>query len=224
MAELLGNGLSVRDLECTRSGRRIFSGVNFDVAPGEAVQVRGANGSGKSSLLRLLCGLLQPSRGEVHWRGLHIAARDAGLAGDVAYMGHADGLSAELTVRENLLFCLRMAGRSGAEAEGAGVLNDLRLAHRVHEPVRQLSQGQRRRLNLARVVLSKRRLWLLDEPCAGLDTQGEQRFDAYLAEHLRQGGLAVVTTHRDIDRDGPCARALEMDSFNAVSLDSDHRS
>ncbi|MEJ8845908.1 cytochrome c biogenesis heme-transporting ATPase CcmA [Variovorax rhizosphaerae] len=224
MAEVLGNGLSVRDLECTRAGRRVFSGVSFDVAPGDVVQVRGANGSGKSSLLRLLCGLLQPSRGEVQWCGQRIGARDAGFEDDVAYMGHADGLSGDLSVLENLHFCLHVAGRVGAEVELAEVLHDLRLAHRAHEHVRQLSQGQRRRLNLARVVLSRRRLWLLDEPCAGLDAQGEQHFDAYLAEHLRQGGLAVVTTHRDIGRDGPCAQALEMDSFNdADSLDSDHR-
>jgi heme exporter protein A len=219
----LGNGLSVRDLECTRAGRRIFSGVSFDVAPGEAVQVRGANGSGKSSLLRLLCGLLPPSRGAVHWCSRNIGSRDAGLTGDLAYMGHADGFSGDLTVLENLRFCLRVAGRAEADAERTEVLHQLRLAHRAHEQVRHLSQGQRRRLNLARVVLSRRRLWLLDEPCAGLDTQGEQRFDAYLAAHLREGGLAVVTTHRDIGRDGPCARALEMDAFHADSLDTDHR-
>ncbi|MEJ8855323.1 cytochrome c biogenesis heme-transporting ATPase CcmA [Variovorax robiniae] len=222
MAEVLGNGLSVRELECTRAGRRVFRGVSFDVAPGEVVQVRGANGSGKSSLLRLLCGLLQPSCGAVHWCSRNIAARDAGLAGDLAYMGHADGLSGELTVLENLRFSLQVAGRAEAEAERTEVLHHLHLAHRVHEQVRHLSQGQRRRLNLARVVLSRRRLWLLDEPCAGLDTQGEQRFDAYLATHLREGGLAVVTTHRDIGRDGPCARALEMDCFHD-SFDTDHR-
>jgi heme exporter protein A len=225
VAELLQQGLSVRDLECMRAGRVVFGGLGFEAAPGDVVQVRGANGSGKSSLLRLLCGLLQPSHGEVHWHDRRIDPRDAGFAGAVAYLGHAGGMSGELTVMENLRFSLHVAGSRSADAQCREVLQRLRLGDRENEQVRHLSQGQQRRLGLARVVLSQRPLWLLDEPGAGLDAEGEECFDAYLADHARSGGVAVATTHRDIGREGPCARALDMDTLSdACSLDTDHRS
>jgi len=192
------------------------------------MQVRGANGSGKSSLLRLLSGLLPPTRGAVHWRRRHIiGSRDADFAASVAYMGHADGMSGELSVMENLNFSLHLAGTPGVDAQCRDVLQQLRLADCVNAQVRHLSQGQRRRLTLARVILSRRALWLLDEPCAGLDNEGEARFDAYLSEHTHRGGLAVVTTHRDQGRDAPGALTLDLDALNALSnagsIDSDHR-
>jgi heme exporter protein A len=223
VAELLQQGLSVRDLECTRAGRVVFGGLGLDAAPGDVVQVRGANGSGKSSLLRLLCGLLQPTRGEVHWRDRCVDPRDAGFASAVAYLGHAGSVSGELTVMENLRFSLYVAGSRSADAQCREVLQRLRLGDRENEQVRHLSQGQQRRLGLARIVLSRRPLWLLDEPCAGLDIEGEECFDSFLADHVRSGGVAVVTTHREIGREGPCAHSLNMDTLsNACSLDTDH--
>ena len=203
----------------------MFSGVSFEAEAGDVVQVRGSNGSGKSSLLRLLCGLLQPTQGQVHWRNRRVGARDADFAREVAYMGHAGGMSGELTVLENLRFSLHVAGSACADAACRDVLERLQLSGREDDPLRHLSQGQQRRLSLARVLLSQRPLWLLDEPCAGLDAEGEKSFDAYLAEHARRGGMAVVTTHRDIGPDGPCcAYSLDMnDPSHAGSLDTDHR-
>jgi heme exporter protein A len=203
------SGLAVRDLECTRGGRVVFDGLNFDAAPGQVVQLRGANGSGKSSLLRLLCGLLRPTRGAVHWHHRRVGPGDAGFAADVAYMGHASGMSGELTVRENLRFALHLANGPGADVGCRDVLQALRLADREHEPVRLLSQGQQRRLGLARVVLSRRPLWLLDEPGAGLDEEGEACLQACLDRHAAHGGTAVVATHHDLA--GGMARALAVD-------------
>ena len=202
----------------------MFDGLSFDVAPGEVVQVRGANGSGKSSLLRLLCGLLPPAAGEVQWRRRRIGTRGAELAAQIAYMGHAGGMSGDLTVRENLRFALHVAGSASADAACREVLQRLQLAGREDEPLRHLSQGQQRRLSLARVLLSGRALWLLDEPCAGLDAEGEASFDAFLAEHVRRGGMAVVTTHRDIGRNGPGAHTLDMNGLgHAGDCDPDLR-
>lgn len=211
--------LSVRELACARAGRLIFSGLSFSAQAGQLVQVRGANGSGKSSLLRLLCGLLPPARGEVHWQGRAIAAQGADYARHLAYLGHADGLRGELTLRENLDFSLHIAGNRQDAAARRAVLARLQLVGRENDQVRLLSQGQRRRVALARVLLSRRPLWLLDEPHAGLDADGEQVLDACLAEHAQGGGLAVVATHRAGSGD-----ALNMDELNdAVRSDPDHR-
>lgn len=207
-----------------RGGRRVFSGLSFELRSGGVLQVRGTNGSGKSSLLRLLCGLLQPTQGEVHWRDRPIVAADADFAHDVAYMGHASGLDGDLTVLENLRFSLRLADVGCTESVCREVLHRLRLAGRESERVRHLSQGLRRRLALARVRLSRRALWLLDEPHAGLDADGEACFEAYLAAHAEDGGMAVVTTHRDLGSAGPCVQSLDMDALShAGRLRSDHR-
>ena len=215
----------MRDLACTRGGRRVFSGLSFELASGGVLQVRGANGSGKSSLLRLLCGLLQPTQGEVQWRQRPISAGDAGFAHDVAYLGHASGLDGDLTVLENLQFSLRLAGSGCTEPACSEVLHRWCLAGRESERVRHLSQGLQRRLALARVRLSRRALWLLDEPCAGLDADGEACLEAYLADHAESGGLAVVTTHRDLGGAGRCVQSLDMDALSdAGRFRSDHRS
>ena len=219
MAEVLQQMLSVRDLACTRAGRLVFLGLTFSAQAGQLVQVRGANGSGKSSLLRLLCGLLPPARGEVQWQGRPIAAQGVDYTRQLAYLGHADGLRGELTLRENLDFSLHIAGSRPDAAFCRAVMERLHLAGREHDQVRLLSQGQRRRLALARVLLSRRPLWLLDEPHAGLDADGEQVFETCLAEHAQGGGLAVVATHRAGSGD-----ALDMDELNdAIRSDPDHR-
>jgi heme exporter protein A len=221
VAEVLLQTLSVRDVACTRAGRPVFSGLTFSAQAGEIWLLRGANGSGKSTLLRLLCGLLPPTSGQVHWQGRAIEAQRTGFSRQVAYLAHADGLRGELTVQENLHFSLHLAGSRPDAAACRAALAHLQLAGRAHAQVRHLSQGQRRRLALARVLLSQRVLWLLDEPHAGLDAQGEQLVDDCLAEHARSGGLAVVATHR---ARGDAEQALDLDALNdANRCPCDHR-
>ena len=212
-----GEGLAARQLRCTRGARLVFAGLSFSARPGDVVQVRGSNGSGKSSLLRLLCGLLEPARGEVRWRQRPVSARDAGFAGEVAYLGHACGMAGDLTVLENLRFALHLAGRASTEAACRETLAQLGLAGREDERVRCLSQGQRRRLALARVLLSGRPLWLLDEPCDALDDGATRAFEARLAAHAAGGGVAVVTTHRDVAGQGPGLRRIDMDALGPVN-------
>ena len=218
-------GLSVRELECTRGGRKVFAGLGFELKAGEAIEVRGANGSGKSSLLRLLCGLLPPSRGEVRWRDRPVRAGDAHYAQELSYLGHASGMNADLTALENLQFSLHVAGSARAASACREVLARLGLERRENDSARHLSQGQRQRLVLARVLLSARPLWLLDEPCAGLDADAERLFGEFLRDHLAQGGLAVVTTHRGLGDTSRATQFLDMDGLShAGSVESHHRS
>ena len=213
VAEGGGAGLAARQLRCTRGARVVFAGLSFSARPGDVVQVRGSNGSGKSSLLRLLCGLLEPARGEVRWQDRRVSARDAAFAGDVAYLGHACGMSGDLTVLENLRFALHLAGRACPEAACRESLGQLGLAGREDERVRCLSQGQRRRLALARVLLSGRPLWLLDEPCDALDDGATRAFEARLAAHAAVGGVAVVATHHDVAGQGREPRRIDLDAL-----------
>jgi len=190
--------LDANDLECVRGTRRLFSGVAFRVAPGECLFVQGSNGSGKTSLLRILSDLARPERGEVRWDGEPIRKLGAGYHALLAYCGHANALKEDLTPVENLQASAALDGRSPAaqavrealEAFEAGSLHAL--------PVRALSQGQKRRVALARLSLCARRLWLLDEPLAALDARAQGVLAALVDRHLASGGVAVLTSHQPI--------------------------
>ena len=182
---LTGSGLAV-----VRNGRSVFSGLSFELAAGELLAVTGANGVGKSTLLRIVAGLLAPSAGRV---SLEPATADS-LASELHYLGHLDGLKTTLTVRRNLEFWRALwAGKAvelALEAVGLGNLADL--------PVGLLSAGQRRRLAIARLLIDERALWLLDEPATSLDAAGEQMLGRLIAAHLAAGGMAMVATHREL--------------------------
>lgn len=191
-----GPRLRAEALACRRGGRAIFSGLSFELWPGQALELRGANGSGKTSLLRLLAGLTPAAAGSLCWDGQPLRPGDPTHRQDFAYLGHHNALSAELTALENLRFAQQLGGGPGDATALQQALQTWDMAPRAIQPLRRLSQGQQRRVALARVGLGRRRLWLLDEPCAGLDEAGERLFDARLAEHLAGGGLAVVATHQ----------------------------
>lgn len=212
-ADAGARGLSARGLACARGGRELFSGLAFTLPPGTALQVRGSNGSGKSSLLRLLSGLLPPERGELRWEGLEFRAPESRYGEAVAFMGHASGLCGELTVRENLRFATDVAAPPAPAAELESVLAGLGIAGCAGQPVRRLSQGQRQRVALARVRLAARPLWLLDEPCAALDDEGRALFESALATHLAEGGMAVIATHHAIAGAGRALPAIDLDAF-----------
>jgi heme exporter protein A len=184
--------LRAQALACRRGGRSVFAGLSFELAAGHALELRGANGSGKTSLLRLLAGLAPAAAGTLH----------AGCG--IAYLGHLNGLSAELSAAENLRFAQQLNGDGDGDEAGAmqaspqSALESWGVGALAARPVRRLSQGQQRRVALARMALGGRRLWLLDEPCAGLDEAGERLFDARLAAHLAGGGLAVIATHQPL--------------------------
>ena len=203
--------LSVNALECVRGERRLFSGVNFELKPQTLLEVRGANGSGKTSLLRLLCGLLAPASGCIAWNGGDIHASGEEYRAHIAYIGHLNAVKDELTGLENLLFSARIAGLVCNAASADQALHELGLSDFRHLPCKVLSQGQRRRVALARLYLSAARpLWILDEPFAALDSAACELVRARLESHLQQGGMVVLSTHHDIAISARSTQHLEL--------------
>lgn len=189
--------LKAEELAAFRGERLVFRDVSFDLPEGGALVLVGPNGSGKSTLLRLLAGLVHPIAGRLLWRGEDALADLPAHARRLTYVGHLDAVKPGLTVAENLDFSARLTGGSVAGALAAVGLADL-----AELPARMLSAGQKRRLALARLGLSRGTLWLLDEPTLGLDTASIARFGAMLLAHRRRGGMVVAATHVPLPLDG----------------------
>ena len=187
--------LEARDLECERGGKVLFRHLGFALAPGEVLRIAGPNGSGKTSLLRILCGLLTPSAGEVRWHGSGIRSLKEEYARHVVYLGHAPAVKDELTAAENLAIACRIAGTPASAAEIHAAL----ILFQVPEsPVGKLSQGQRRRAALARLRLSASvPLWLLDEPLTALDAAAAELAKDLIRNHAGSGGAVIYSTHQD---------------------------
>ncbi|WP_077730739.1 cytochrome c biogenesis heme-transporting ATPase CcmA [Methylocaldum sp. 14B] len=190
--------LQARGLECVRSDSLLFSDLNLSVRAGQVLQIEGPNGSGKTSLLRILAGLTPPSDGEVLWRGENIARRRSAFLSEVAYLGHQLGLKAELSVEENLRLSLALNGLSFLHESLAEALRTVGLTGREDTPARALSAGQRQRIALARLIMSSAKLWILDEPFTALDVGGVSLVETLLEAHLSCGGLAVLTSHQTV--------------------------
>jgi heme exporter protein A len=185
-----------------RGGREVFAGLDFEAASGEVLAVTGANGSGKTSLLRLIAGLLIPDGGTIALDGGEI---ELTLAEQAHYLGHRDALKPALSVLENLSFWRDFLG--GDILDAGESLASVGLGHAAHLPAAYLSAGQRRRLSLARMLVVRRPVWLLDEPTAALDAAGQDLFARLTRDHLARGGLIVAATHGPLGID---ARELRM--------------
>ncbi len=190
-----GAGLQVRALGCTVGNRRLFEALDFAVPCGSWTMLTGTSGSGKSTLLRIVAGLMPPSDGTVLWMGPERGRGDPAWHGALDYQGHASGWKDQLSTRENLAMqaWLDVGQRSAQALDAALELTGLMRQRRL--PFTRLSAGQRRRLGLARLALSTRPLWLLDEPTTALDSDGQALFAGLLDEHLARGGCALVATH-----------------------------
>lgn len=188
--------LEASDLTVRRMGRPVFRDICLALAPGGLLQVVGPNGAGKTSLLRVLCSLLEPAAGRLAWRGRTVRAGDAEYLANLAYVGHTNGVDADLSAIDNLRFAARMAGLQPDASTLGQALARLGLDRVAGVPVRTLSQGQRRRVSLARLALAPRALWLLDEPLTSLDHESAERFGGLLDSHLDRGGMAVIATHQ----------------------------
>jgi heme exporter protein A len=182
--------LSGRDVRCVRGGREVFSGLDFATASGQALAVTGPNGSGKTSLLRLVAGLLTIAGGSIEIEG---AETELTLPEHAHYLGHRDALKPALSVMENLSFWRDFLG--GEAFDAAESLAAVGLDHAAHLPAAYLSAGQRRRLSIARLLAVRRPIWLLDEPTSALDAAGQTMFAGLMSDHLARGGLIVAATH-----------------------------
>jgi heme exporter protein A len=190
--------LSADNLACTRGGRTVFSGLSFAVGGGEALVVTGRNGAGKSSLLRLIAGLVHRSAGRLELSG---GDAEATLPEQAHYLGHQDALKPSLSVGENLRFWAEFFG--GDRAAVFPALESVGLAALEGLPSAYLSAGQRRRLSIARLVAVKRPIWLLDEPTSALDAQSQGRLAELMRDHLAGGGMIVAAAHGPIGLDSP---------------------
>jgi heme exporter protein A len=203
--------LEALDLECTRGERVLFSGLGLRVEPGTLLRVAGPNGTGKTSLLRLLCGLLQPTQGEIRWRGKAIRALKEEYWSALAYVGHLNGVKDDLTAVENLRASAGIAGLDADEGALRGALDAVGLAGFEDSLARFLSQGQRRRIALARLFLSGGvPLWILDEPFTALDVKGVAELSALIGQHVRNGNTVALVTHQEVPIDAPRRQRVEF--------------
>ena len=198
--------LEAAGLTCIRDDRTLFSQLSFDLSSGQLLLVEGDNGSGKTSLLRILCGIRLPELGKVSWKTVIddktsqvFVHSDHSYAGDMAFLGHLDGNKLDLTVTENLTFSKALARGNECSIEQALEKVNLNLFDDLL--VSNLSAGQRRRLSLARLILSGASLWILDEPFTALDKKGIEMVEREINEHLDQGGMVVMTSHHSVSFD-----------------------
>jgi heme exporter protein A len=201
--------LETRALACERDWRLLFEGLDLQLAAGEMLQIGGPNGSGKTSLLRLLCGLMEPSAGEVLLKGRPLRKQHDEMAGSLLWIGHATGIKGMLSAEENLawLCALHRSMTPGQLREALA-----RVGLRGFEDVlcHTLSAGQQRRVALARLYLSPPPLWILDEPFTALDKDGVAQLEEYLAQHCESGGSVVLTTHHQLQRRPAGYRLLDL--------------
>jgi heme exporter protein A len=189
--------LDAIELRCERGDRLLFDRLSFQLAPGHCLHIAGDNGAGKTSLLRILCGLLRATAGEVHWKGRPISSVRDEYGTQILYVGHSNGVKDELTPTENLLIWAKMAGVPVAVERLSDSLRQLAIGQFAHWPTGRLSQGQRRRVNLARLALCDRaKLWILDEPFNALDRSGVSTLNAMIERKLASGASVVLTTHQ----------------------------
>ena len=205
--------LEARELEATRGDAVLFAGLGFKLETGALLRVSGANGSGKTSLLRAACGLLLPTAGEVRWNGVNVRALREEYWKNLAYIGHSNALKDDLTAEENLSIACALGGVRISAAQSRAALESLGLAGRERLPVRALSQGQRRRAALARLAVSQDLpLWILDEPFAALDTAAVDTVRALVEDHLARGGMVMLTTHQEARIRAQSVADINLDS------------
>ncbi|TQP71996.1 cytochrome c biogenesis heme-transporting ATPase CcmA [Vibrio cholerae] len=202
--------LEVKNLTAIRDERILFESLSFEIHAGELVQIEGRNGTGKTTLLRIIAGLGECECGEILWQRSKIQSDRESYHQDLLFLGHQTGIKRELTALENLRFYLEVHQQTVDEHAIFEALAKVGLAGREDVPVAQLSAGQQRRVALARLWLSKKPLWILDEPLTAIDKQGVSVLEALFLSHAQQGGIVILTTHQDMFADNPKLRKIRL--------------
>jgi len=202
--------LEVADLECRRGDRLLFSGLSFSLEPGTLLHVRGRNGSGKTTLLRTLCGLLAPDAGEMSWNGKDTRRLGEDFHRDTLYFGHLNGIKSDLTGIENLRVSATLDGDLVEDSVIWNALDRMGLAGFEDLPTKVLSQGQKKRVALARLLLSNAPLWILDEPFTALDVDAVDQLQTLIAQHVAHDGLVILTTHQEVPLTSGQIRRLHL--------------
>ncbi len=190
--------LHVKNLQCTRGDRELFTNLSFSLDKSQLMMLEGQNGSGKTTLLRSLCGLYLPDEGEILWDGLSIKKQDENFRQKLLYLGHLNAIKADMTVLENLRFNTKLAGETVTDDALMDALDTIGLFAFEDFPTSQLSQGQKRRVALARLLVSKATLWILDEPFVALDAGAVELLQSIIAKHIEKGGMVILTTHQEV--------------------------
>jgi heme exporter protein A len=191
--------LEVTNLECVRGDRCLFSELDFSLGKGELLHLYGHNGSGKTTLLRTVCGLIAPTCGDISWRGSKIRTQRDVFASELVYIGHKNGIKDDLTGVENLRTACRLDGMSITDKQAWQALERIGLHGHEDLPTRVLSQGQKRRVALARLLVNSSPLWVLDEPFTALDKAAVQLLQDVIREHVSKGGMVMLTTHQEVE-------------------------
>ncbi|EEX67471.1 cytochrome C biogenesis protein CcmA [Vibrio metoecus] len=202
--------LEVKNLTAIRDERILFESLSFEIHTGELVQIEGRNGTGKTTLLRIIAGLGESDSGEILWQSNKIQSDRENYHQDLLFLGHQTGIKRELTAAENLRFYQAVHQQAVSEVEIFQALAKVGLAGREDVPVGQLSAGQQRRVALARLWLSQKKLWILDEPLTAIDKQGVKVLEALFLNHAEQGGIVILTTHQDMFADNPKLRKIRL--------------
>lgn len=208
--------LEVNNLACTRGDRTLFRGVSFRLESRGLLHITGENGSGKTSLLRILCGLGSADEGEVRWHGEPIRVLREAYWRELVYVGHANGLKDDLSAHENLRLACMLVGQPATDHTAHGALSAFGLAACEHLPVRSLSQGQKRRSALARLALSTAvPLWILDEPFSALDADAVNHLEKLILAYIDEGGSVIFTTHQDAAINSRITQRVDLDAVMA---------
>jgi len=203
--------LEVKQLTAIRDERILFESLSFAIGSGELVQIEGRNGTGKTTLLRIVAGLGERDDGEIFWNEENIESNRDSYHQDLLFLGHQTGVKRELTAYENLRFYISVHNNQSVDKETIyQALVKVGLAGREDVPVAQLSAGQQRRVALARLWLSDHKLWILDEPLTAIDKQGVKVLEALFLNHAEKGGIVVLTTHQDMFADNPKLRKIKL--------------
>ena len=201
--------LDIINLSCTRQQRIIFSSINYQLSPGRLLLVEGVNGSGKSTLLRMLAGYITPTQGEIRWQAKSIDVNRTDYSHSLHYMGHTNGIKLGLTVSENIQLSQHLL-LSSSSSQQSQILDELNLSSYFDIPAYRLSAGQKRRIALAKLFLFPKRLWILDEPLTSLDQSMQNIFLSKLKNHVKNGGIGVISSHQTIHLTGTPMDTLQL--------------